>query len=168
MAGIAREDRLSNASDAEPILKLRLGRIGRWFICGVILAAAPVAGSLMFLPRNSSAVSVLGHGDIAVLASALVAASLGELVGPDEPVKWIRNLLLLLSICLLFVTVILLVGIAGMAPELTVRASTFYSWITLALAIVLGSLSWGSTTHRCRCESGNGHIVLAGLEDGGE
>src|SRR5215469_6014848 len=73
----------------------RAGRVGRWLACGVVLAVAPVLISVMFLPNHSSVGALLGHGDLAVLAAALAAASLSELLGPDEPTPWLRNILAL-------------------------------------------------------------------------
>src|SRR5690348_17761132 len=71
-----------------------IGRVCRWIFYGVVLAAIPTAISLAFLPANSSVDSVLSRGDFAILATAMSGAAICELLGPDEPPKWLRNILL--------------------------------------------------------------------------
>src|SRR5690348_14122018 len=87
------------------LVRAGVGRVSRWFVCSVLLAAVPILVSFLALPRSSSVTTLLSHGDFAVLASALVAASIGELIGPAEPPPGLRNVLVLASLVLFTFTV---------------------------------------------------------------
>ena len=125
-----------------------VGRVGRWLVFGVILAAVPILVSFIFLPKTSSATSLLSHGDFAVLASALGGAAIGELLGPDEPPKWLRNILISACILLFAAAIILLASIAGNAGRLSVQQKANYSWLLFIIAVIVGIASMGLTIRR--------------------
>jgi hypothetical protein len=131
------------------LIKAGSGRVGRWAVFSVVLAAAPILASFFFLPKSSSVTSLLSHGDFAILAAALVAAAMGELCGPDEPVRWIRNILFSSCIVLFTFTIVLLSGIAGNSPQLSPARDVSYSWISFGVAVIIGAASWALTIHRC-------------------
>jgi hypothetical protein len=135
------------------LLKIALGRVSRWFVCSVVLAAIPILVSFFALPRTSSLTDLLSHGDFAVLAAALTAASIGELLGPWEPPKWIRNILILSCILLFTSAVLLLAGIAGNYARLSPALDVHLSWISFVIATVIGAASWGATIERPTAES---------------
>jgi len=130
------------------MIKAGCGRVGRWAVFSVVLATAPILASFFYLPQSSSLTSLLSHGDFAILASALVAAAMGELFGPDEPQRWIRNILVSACIVLFTFTIVLLGAIAGNSPRLSPEADVRYSWVSFGIAIVIGIASWGLTVHR--------------------
>jgi hypothetical protein len=127
------------------VFKTGIGRISRWFVCSVVLAAVPIFVSFLALPRSSSVTSLLSHGDFAVLAAALAAASLGELIGPSEPPRYIRNMLALACVLLFTFTILLLAGIAGNFARLSPPLDAELSLIAFAIATVIGAASWGAT-----------------------
>jgi hypothetical protein len=127
-------------------LGVRAGRVTRWLICSVVLATAPIMLSFVFLPLNVSITSFLAHGDLAVLALALVSAALGELIGPDHPLRWWHTVLSLVCVTFALFLMALLAGIAGHAPRLTAGDEAKYSVLALIIAVVVGAASWWSTT----------------------
>jgi hypothetical protein len=129
-------------------MKDAAGRIGRWLFFGVMLAIVPVIISFLWLPRNSSVTMLLSHGDLAVVASALVGLSMGELIGPDEPQRWLRNVLMCSCILLLLGSVVLLSLIASHGGRLSPNQEVDYSWILFSVAVVVGVASMGSTVRR--------------------
>jgi len=124
-----------------------VGRMSRWLVFGVALAAVPVLISFVFLPKTSSIAALLDHGDFAVLASALVGSSIGELLGPDEPTKWLRNILISACIVLFAAAIVLLAGIAGNSAQLSTAQRVDYSWLLFVAAVVAGGASMGCTAH---------------------
>jgi hypothetical protein len=138
------------------LVKAGCGRVGRWAVFSVALATIPTLASILYLPPSSTLTSLLKHGDFAILASALVAAAMGELFGPDEPQKWIRNVLVSASILLFTCTIVLLGGIAGDSPRLSPEADVRYSWMSFGIAIIIGTASWGLTAHRCSAKTEGG------------
>jgi hypothetical protein len=129
------------------------GRVGRWLVCSVLLAAAPISISFFFSPESTTMTSFLARGDFAVLALALVTASLGELLGPDEPPKFIRNILLLACLSIGTAAGYLLSFIAGHAPRMSSQSDARDSLILFITAVILGAASWASTSHLCRARS---------------
>lgn len=125
---------------------VRIDRVSRWLVCSVILATTPILLSFVFLPEDTSVTSFLAHGDFAVLALALVAASLGELFGPDHPARWLQTVLALSCVTMAFALMTLLAGIAGHATRLTPKNDASYSVIALFIAVVVGAVSWWSTS----------------------
>lgn len=87
-------------------------------------------------------------GDFAVLALALVAASLGALFGPDHPVRWLQTILSLSCVTLVVALMALPAGIAGHAARLSARYDARYSIISLIIAVVVGTTAWWSTSPR--------------------
>jgi len=138
------------------LLKVGCGRVGRWAAFSVALAAVPILISFLALPRSSSMTSLLSHGDFAILASALVAASVGELLGPDEPQRGIRNILIAACFMLFAFTIVLLAGIANNSSQLSPRADVKYSWLSFLVAVVIGAASWGLTVHRSSAHARGG------------
>jgi hypothetical protein len=136
-----------------------IGRIGRWAFYGVALTAIPILISLMFLSGNTAPNSVLSHGDFTVLAAAISGAAMGELLGPDEPAKWLRNLLVTTCCSLLIVAILLLSDIAhvsSLSPEqlnphpwwyLSAKQDVNYSWWLFIASIVTGAAAMGATVH---------------------
>jgi len=137
------------------LLRIALGRVCRWFVCSVVLASIPILVSFFALPRTSSVTALLSHGDFAVLASALAAASIGELIGPCEPPKWIRNILILSCILLFTSAILLLAGIAGHYARLSPSLDVRFSWISFAIATIVGAASWAATVERPKAQSSN-------------
>ena len=43
------------------IFGMRIGRVSRWLVCSVILAAAPILLSFIFLPRDTSVTTFLAQ-----------------------------------------------------------------------------------------------------------
>jgi hypothetical protein len=127
------------------LVRVGVGRVSRWFVCSVLLAAVPILVSFLALPKSSSVTALLSHGDFAVLASALAAASIGELIGPAEPPPGLRNVLVLASLVLFTSTVILLMGIAGNFARLSPPLDATLSLIAFAIATVIGIASWAAT-----------------------
>src|SRR5260370_11401563 len=150
------------------LVRAGTGRVCRWFVCSVVLAAAPILVSFLALPRTSTISSLLSHGDFAVLASALAAASLGELIGPSEPPRWIRNILIMACILIFTCAVLLLAGIAGRFARLSPPLDVRFSWLTFLLAALIGAGSWAATADRA---AGDGDVLdnyeKAGQEAGG-
>ena len=136
------------------LLRAGIGRVSRWMVCSVLLATAPILLSFLALPKSSSIMTLLSHGDFAVLASALAATSIGELIGPTEPVRWVRNILLLASVTLFTFTIVLLAGIAGGFARLSPPLDASLSMIAFGIAAVIGVASWGATVERAT-ESGH-------------
>jgi hypothetical protein len=130
------------------LLRTGASRVCRWFVCSVVLAAAPILISFFALPKTSSMTSFLSHGDFAVLAAALAAASFGELIGPSEPQKWIRNILLLSCLTLFTFTILLLAGIAGNYARLSAPLEARFSWVSFIIAALIGAASWAATVER--------------------
>jgi ABC-type transport system involved in multi-copper enzyme maturation permease subunit len=129
-------------------MKEAVGRVGRWLFFGVALAIIPVLISFLWLPRNESVTMLLSHGDLAVIASALAGISMGELIGPDEPEKWIRNVLMSSCILLLVGSVVLLSLIASRGGRLTLGQEVAYSWFLFIVAVLIGVASMGATVRR--------------------
>jgi hypothetical protein len=130
------------------LVRAGCGRVGRWAIFSVVLAAAPILASFFFLPKSSPVTSLLRHGDFAILAAALVAAAMGELFAPDEPVKWIRNVLISSCLMIFTFTIVLLGGIAGNSPQLSPAKDARYSWMSFGFAVLIGIASWALTINR--------------------
>jgi hypothetical protein len=128
------------------VFGVRVDRVGRWLVCSVVLATAPILLSFIFLPQGTSVTSFLAHGDFAVLALALVAASLGELFGPDHPVRWVQTVLALSCVTMAIALMTLLAGIAGHAARLTTEYDARFSVYSLIFAVVVGAISWWSTS----------------------
>lgn len=130
------------------LLRAGIGRVSRWFVCSVLLAAVPILLSLLALPPSASVTMLLSHGDFAVLASALAAASIGELLGPTQPSPGVRNMLVLASLLLFTFTIILLAGIAGSFARLTPELDARFSVISFLVATIIGIASWGATIEK--------------------
>lgn len=148
MATIAAEEEPEAAVPAPWPVKDAMGRIGRWLFFGVLLAVIPVVISFLWLPKNSSVTTLLSHGDLAVIASALVGISMGELIGPDEPQRWIRNVLMSSCILLLLGSVVLLALIASHAGRFSPNQEVDYSWILFFVSVALGIVSMAATVRR--------------------
>jgi hypothetical protein len=130
------------------LVKESCGRVLRWLVGSVVLAAAPIFVSVIFLPRSVPVSDLLAHGDFAVLAAALVSASLTELLSPDEPTRVVRTVLILGSVLLLVAATVLLCGIAGHAQRLSVSLDVRYSWYVFFVSLALSGASWAVTIHR--------------------
>jgi hypothetical protein len=138
-------DRATDGPARSTLVRAGVGRVSRWFVCSVVLAAVPILVSFLALPKSSSVISLLSHGDFAVLGSALAAASIGELIGPAEPPPGVRNVLVLASLVLFTFTIILLMGIAGSFARLSPSLDATLSLIAFAIATVIGIASWAAT-----------------------
>jgi hypothetical protein len=137
------------AAPARWHFRAALGRVSRWFFYSVILALFPVAISLASLPKKTSVTMLLSHGDLAVLASALVAVSMGELIGSKE-LRQNGIYELLFGACLLFWTssIVLFSFIAGNNQNFTPNTEFRYSWYLLLAAVVTGMGSFAATVAR--------------------
>jgi len=130
-----------------PRTRLVIGRTSRWLVTSVIFALLPVVVSYLALPRSYSISRFLGHGDFAVLAAALAAASIGEAMGPAKRARGIRNSLILASVSVLLVcTGLLIAGITNAFPRLSPSWIATYSLISFGVATVLGIAVWAATT----------------------
>jgi hypothetical protein len=126
-----------------------IGRVGRWFFFAVVLATIPVLISFLWLPKNSSVTTLLSHGDLAVIAAALVGISMGELIGPDEPPqKWIRDVLMCACILFLLGAVVLLSLIASRGGRLSSGQEVEYSFVLFVAAVLVGMPSMALTVRR--------------------
>lgn len=145
-SSVGQQSRAHVRSRRWQVFGVRIDRVGRWLICSVVLATAPILLSFIFLPRGISITSFLANGDFAILALALVAASLGELFGPDHPARWLQAVLGLSCVMMAIALMTLLAGIAGHASRLTAQYDARYSIISLIIAVVVGAASWWSTS----------------------
>lgn len=147
MASIRAEGR-EEAAERWPA-KAAAGRVGRWFFFGVVLATIPVIISFLWLPKNSSITTLLSHGDLAVIAAALVGLSMGELMGPDEPPqKWIRNIIMCACIMFLLGAIVLLSLIASRGGRLSAGQEVEYSWVLFVASVLVGTASMALTVRR--------------------
>jgi hypothetical protein len=123
------------------------GRVLRWVVGSVLFSAVPIFVSLLFLPTHTQTSAVFGHGDLAVLATALASASIAELIGPDRPGRAIQGTLIMACVLLLMMTTVLLCGIAAHAQRLSTSLDVRYSWYALFVSLAIGAVSWAITTH---------------------
>jgi hypothetical protein len=149
-----------------PRLKLAIGRVGRWLGCSVVLAALPIVVSFLVLPKSSSMTTFLGHGDFAILASALAAASIGEVIEPGEPARGLRSFFIVTSIIVFTCTIILLAGIAGDFPRLSPSLDAIYSLILFGVAMLLGIWVWAATVELPEGPGGAGQSGASGSGEG--
>jgi hypothetical protein len=125
-----------------------VGRVTRLLAYVVIVPALPILLCFMFLPKTSSVTMFLSHGDFAVLAVALTAAAIAEVLGPEAPKPWARNLLVTSCFILLLLFTVLLAGIAGDASRLTPPLDAVLSLVSFGLAVFAAVTAWAVTTRR--------------------
>jgi hypothetical protein len=125
-------------------------RVFRWFFYSVVLAIFPILISFAWLPKNSSVTTLLSHGDLAVIASALLGLSLGEIIGSEElqPLKWLREVLIIACVLFWTASLLLLSFISGNATQFTQAEEVQYSWYLLLAAVVIGIASFAATVSR--------------------
>lgn len=112
----------------------------RWLCYSVIAAFLPIGASWLFLPRGAEIWDAAAHGELAVLAQALAAGSIGVLFERGRP-RWDFELLVVLNILVLFIGAVLLCGVVGGAKQLTSAESTITTAYLLAMAILVGMFS---------------------------
>jgi len=130
-------------------MKDAAARVCRWFFYSVVLAVIPIVISFAWLPKNTSVTALLSHGDLAVIASALLGLSMGEIFGSEEPQQnWIREVLIGACILCWSASLLLLSFISGGASRFTQNQEVQYSWWLLLAAVIVGIASFAVTVSR--------------------
>lgn len=125
-----------------------IGRVTRLLAYVVVVPAVPILLCFIFLPKTSSVTMFLSHGDFAVLAVALTAAAIAEVLGPEAPKPRTRNLLVTSCFVVILLVTVLLAGIAGGASRLTPSIDAVCSLISFGLAVFVAVTTWAVTTPR--------------------
>ena len=121
-------------------------RVGKWFVFSVCIALMPIIFSFIVLSiqrNNVSLASLLGRGELLILASALCAAALGDLLMSKKAKPWARlicggsTLLSLVMSSLLFAAI---AGTPAKGQELDlVLVRDVSLWLFLLSLITCGS-----------------------------
>jgi formate hydrogenlyase subunit 4 len=122
-------------------------RLIRWLGCSVLIALVPIG--FAYKVANEKVLDFLGRGDLFILALALAAAAIGELLGPQHPRPWIRNSLLILCTFILLIAFACYAAIAG---HIDLHASSKelsdFSWKWFLLTLFVGSITMMSTAEK--------------------
>ncbi len=138
-----------------------IGSVSRWLFWGIVISGVPIVISLLTAPIGTSVADQLSHGDLAVMASAVAGGSVCELLGPEPPVNWLRNVLLAACVMTLLGSTILLMSIGGDSDtvvnghlthiaKLTKSAETKFSVYLLVIAITAGIPAMAPEIRRVR------------------
>ena len=120
----------------------------------------------------------LSHGDLAVMASAVAGGSICELLGPEPPARWLRNVLMGACVATLIGCTILLMSIGGdmdaivnghlvHSGKLTKSAETKFSTYLLVMAVTTGIPVMAPEVRRVRLTKAAASKVAEEPDDSG-
>jgi hypothetical protein len=115
----------------------RVGRGSRWFFFTVCLALVPIALSWLFLPRGSSFLSAVEHGEFAILAGAVSAGTLDITLGIKRR-RWWTSLTTIAAIGVLLLSTVILAAVVGGAQQLSPATLVVISLWLLGVAVADG------------------------------